>query len=259
MFHSWRVILSREFSQIWYLACTNLEVESNHMQGIRCPIRISVDLRFYPKLISHNFCYLIGRIGIGILPMCGMMFWHLLIRFHMSLLYTVSKKHNIGHGLLATNLLSKIHRLIGWSLILKTDLHLSLLESHSLMILLCRMWKDKLSCPSIVSIHWRRSCRWLVISWHCWVDIPLLSHKPLLSRQWICRWVCNWNVGIGKYPIIGLAVVVVEYWGFWVIGKTGGADVIGPFPAKSVTWDVLELFAKNSRGIPYPRQLGGTW
>jgi len=34
---------------------------------------------------------------------------------------------------------------------------------------------------------------------------------------------------------------------------------MGVFPAKSVTWHVLELFAKNSRGIPYPQQLGGTW
>ena len=141
------------------------------------------DLWFYCKLIPHNFCYLIGLMGIGILPMCGLRFWHLLISFHVSLRCTFSRKHNIGQSLLATNLLSKIHRLIGWSLILKTNLHLSLLESCSLMILLCHMWKDKLPCPSVVSIHRRRACRWLIIGCHCWVDIPCLSHESLLSRQ----------------------------------------------------------------------------
>jgi hypothetical protein len=56
----------------------------------------------------------------------------------------------------------------------------------------------------------------------------------------------------------GPAVVVVEYWGFCVIGDTGGADAIGALPVISVTWDVPEFFGMNSGGIPYPHQFGGT-
>jgi len=136
------------------------------MQGVRCPIRISIDLGLYPKLFSHYFSYLIGPIGIGILPIWGLMFRHLLISLHMPLRCTISREHGIGHRLLATNLLSKIHRLIGWSLILKTILHLSLLESYSLMIMLYRLWKHKLPCPPIVGIHQRGPCRWLIIGCH---------------------------------------------------------------------------------------------
>ena len=175
MFHSWRIILSREFSEIWYLVPIS-KWNQIICKRIRCPIRISVDLQFYSKLIPHNLCFLIGPIGIGILPMCGLKFWHLLRSFHVSLRCTFSRKHNISHSMLATNLLSEIHQLIGRSLILKTDLHLSLLESRSLMILLCHMWEDKLSCPSIVSIHRRRSYRWLIIICHCWVVLtPFLD------------------------------------------------------------------------------------
>jgi len=175
MFHGWRVILSRELSEIWYLIPI-WEWNQIICGRIGCPIRICVDLGFYPELISHNLNCLIGPIGINILPMCGLRFLYLLISFHVSLRHTFSRKHNIGHRLLATNLLSKIHRLIDWSLILKTNLYLSLLESRSLMILLHHMWKDKLPCPSIISIHLRRSCRWLIIGCHYWIDISCLSH-----------------------------------------------------------------------------------
>ena len=66
-------------------------------------------------------------------------------------------------------------------------MHLSLLESCSLIIMLCHLWKDKLPCPPIVGIHRRRPCRWLIIGCHHWVDIPCLSHKPLVRWQWIRR------------------------------------------------------------------------
>jgi len=55
----------------------------------------------------------------------------------------------------------------------------------------------------------------------------------------------------------GLAVVVVEYWGFCVIGDTRGADAIGALPVILATWDVPEFFGMNFGGIPYPHQLGG--
>ena len=139
--------------------------------------------------MSHNFYYLIGPIGIGILPMYRVRFWRLLISFHVPLRCTFSREHSISYSLLATDLLSKIHRLIDWSLILKTKLHLSLLESRSLMILLSHLWKDKMPCPSIVNVHRRRPCRWLIIGCHHCVDIPCLSHKPLMCRQWIHRCV----------------------------------------------------------------------
>jgi hypothetical protein len=63
----------------------------------------------------------------------------------MSLGYTISSKHHIGHGLRATDLLSKIHWLNRRCLILKADLHMTLLDSCNLMILLrvC----GKTNCP----------------------------------------------------------------------------------------------------------------
>jgi len=120
---------------------------------IRCPIRVSVDFGFNPKLVSHHLSYLIGPISIGILPMNWLWIWHLLISFHVSLWCTISREHWISHCLLTTNLLTKIHRLVDQPLILKSRLHWSLLKSHSLMILLRHLWKDKLPCPSIIDIH----------------------------------------------------------------------------------------------------------
>ena len=64
-----------------------------------------------------------------------------------------------------------------------------------------------------------------------------------------------WNVGIWEFPVKGLAVVVVEYWGFWVMGDPGGADAIGALPDMSATWDVQELFAMNSRAFHIPTNL----
>ena len=130
-------------------------------------------------------------------------FWHLLIRFHMSLGYMISSKHHISHSLRTTDLLSKIHRLTCRCLILKTDLHMTLLDSCSLMIMLCCMWEDQLSYPTIISIHQHKTCRWLVISCNCWIDITCLRHEPLLCRQWICRWVCirhleRWHLKISS-------------------------------------------------------------
>ena len=172
MFHSRRVILPREFSEIWHLVPI-WKWDQIVCRGIWCPIRISINLRFYSELISHSFDYFISPIGIGILPMWGLKFWHLLISLHVSLRCTISREHGIDHRLLATNLLSKIHRLIGWSLILKTNLHLSLLESRSLMILLCHLLKDKLPCLTIVGIHQRRPCRLLIIGCHHWLTYPI--------------------------------------------------------------------------------------
>ena len=133
---------------------------------IQCPIRVSIDFGLYPKLILHYFSYFIGPISIGILPMCKLRFWCLLISFHVSLMCTISREHGIGHSLLTNVLLSKIHRLIYWSLILKTKLHLPLLESRSLMIPLSHLRKDELLCPSVVHIHRRRTCRWLIVRYH---------------------------------------------------------------------------------------------
>ena len=73
-------------------------------------------------------------------------FWHLLICFHVSLGYTIFSKNHISHGLGATDLLSEIHRLNCRCVILKDDLHMTLLDSCNLMILLRRVWKDQLSC-----------------------------------------------------------------------------------------------------------------
>ena len=118
---------------------------------IRRLIRVSVDFGFYPKLVSHYFSNLIGPISIGILPMGWLWIWHLLMCFHVSLRCTIYMEHGVGH--LTTSLLTKIHRLVNQSLILKTRLNLSLLEPYSLMILLRHLWKDWLPYPSIVSIH----------------------------------------------------------------------------------------------------------
>ena len=150
MFHCRRIILPRELSKIQHLV---LIWKWNQIicRRIRCPIRISIDLGLYPKLISHYFSYLIGPIGIGILPMWGLRFRHLLISFHMPLRRTISMEHSVGHSLLATNLLSNVHWLISRSLILKTNLHLSLLESCSLMILLSHLWEDQLSCHPLLA------------------------------------------------------------------------------------------------------------
>jgi len=136
------------------------------MQEDRCPIRVSVDIGFYPKLISHHLSYFISPISIGILPMGGFWIWHLLISFHVSLWCTISREHGIGHRLLTTNLLTKIHRLVDQPLILKSRLHWSLVKSHFLMILLGHLWEDILPCPSIINVHRRRSYRRLVIG-HC--------------------------------------------------------------------------------------------
>jgi len=206
MLHGWRVILSRKFGEIWHLVPI---WERNYVicRRIQCLIRICVDFGFYPKLISHHLSYLIVPIGIGILPMSGLWIWHLLINFHVSLWCTISRKHSVSHCLLTTNLLSKIHWLINQPLILKPRLHWSLLKSHSLMILLKHLWKDKLPYPSIVNIHRCRPCRWLIIGHHHWIDIPWLCHKPLMRRQWIRRCVRHlehWHLRIpGKRSCSG--------------------------------------------------------
>jgi len=140
---------------------------------------VSVDFGFYPKLVSYNFSYLIGTISIGILPMNWLWIWHLLISFYMSLWCTIFREHWISHCLLTTHLLTKIHRLFDQPLILKSRLHRSLLKSHSQMILLRHLRKDKLPCPSIINIHQRRPCRCLIIGHHHRIDIPWLCYKPL--------------------------------------------------------------------------------
>ena len=62
-------------------------------------------------------------------------------------------------GLLSADLLSKIHRLVGQSLILELGVDLTLLKPWSLMILLGHLRKDLLPKPSTISIHQYRPCR----------------------------------------------------------------------------------------------------
>jgi len=62
-------------------------------------------------------------------------------------------------NLLSADLLSNIHRLVGDSLILEPGIDLALLEPCSLMTLLECLWKDLLPKPSVISIHWHRTCR----------------------------------------------------------------------------------------------------
>jgi len=147
-----------KLGEIWHLVPIR---KWNHVirRRIRCPIRVSVDFGFYPKLVSHHLNYLIGPISIGILPMGWLWIWHLLISFHVSLWCAIYMEHWISHRLLTTNLVSKIRWLVDQPLILKSGLHRSLLKRHSLIILVRHLWKDKLSRPSIVNVHRRRPCR----------------------------------------------------------------------------------------------------
>jgi hypothetical protein len=108
--------------------CTNLKEELNH--------------KFYPKLISHDLCYLIGPISVSILPVYWLNLYHLLICFHVSLWHMIPNKRHICHCLWSTDLLNKIHRLSCRCLILKASLHVTLLNSCNLMILLYCMLKS---------------------------------------------------------------------------------------------------------------------
>ena len=64
MLHSRRIILPGKFGKVWYLV--PMWKRDQIIRGrIRCPIRISVDFGFYPKLFPHYFSNLIGPIRIG--------------------------------------------------------------------------------------------------------------------------------------------------------------------------------------------------
>ena len=139
MLHSRCIILSRKLSEVWYLVPI-WKWNQVICRRIWCPIRVSIDFGFYPELVSHYFNYLIGPVGIGILPMRWLRIWHLLICFHVSLGCTICMEHGVDH--LTTNLLTEVHRLVGEPLILKPRLDLSLLKPCSLMILLMHLWKD---------------------------------------------------------------------------------------------------------------------
>jgi hypothetical protein len=61
--------------------------------------------------------------------------------------------------LLSTDLLPKIHQLVGQPLVLESEIDLALLKPGSLMILLEHLWKDLLPKPSTISVHRHRPCR----------------------------------------------------------------------------------------------------
>jgi len=61
--------------------------------------------------------------------------------------------------LLSTNLLPKIHQLVGQPMVLESGIDLVLLKLGNLMILLEHLQKDLLPKPSTISVHWHRPCR----------------------------------------------------------------------------------------------------
>ena len=139
---------------------------------IRRPLRVSIDFGFYPKLFPHYFSNLIGPICIGILPTRRLRIWHLVANLHVSVWDVTCMEHCIGHlssnlrttkllsaDWLSSELLSKIHWLVGNPLTLEPGIDLPLLEPCSLVTLLGRLWKGLLSKPSIISVHRHRCCR----------------------------------------------------------------------------------------------------
>ena len=81
--------------------------------------------------------------------------WHLLVSFHVSVRCAICMEHWVNHlathllttkllpaNLLSADLLSKIHWLVGWSLIMEPRVDLALLEPCSLMILLGHLWEN---------------------------------------------------------------------------------------------------------------------
>jgi len=61
--------------------------------------------------------------------------------------------------LLYSDLLPKIHQLVGQPFVLESGIDLALLKPGSLMILLGHLRKDLLPKPSTISVHRHRPCR----------------------------------------------------------------------------------------------------